>query len=142
MTENIGYTAANSLCYDVALQISKDGGKTWTNVTAEDDFPKEGLTVLLDYPTGTGRNTHDFVVTHMLSHSVGNKEAGDTETLAVTKTEKGLQVTLYSLSPIGIAWKPVQVSDDKDPDKSQTGVTQTQGTANVQEAANVQQDVL
>ncbi|MCD8397392.1 MAG: YDG domain-containing protein, partial [Lachnospiraceae bacterium] len=101
-----GYTTENSAVYDVTLMISFDGGLTWRKATAE-NFPADGLQVLLPYPEGTGRDTHDFVVTHMFTTTDFGKTPGDTENPAVTKTDEGLLVTVTGLSPIVIAWKEV-----------------------------------
>ena len=98
-----GATLENTVLHDVRLYCSQDGGKTWQEAT-EENFPKEGITVTLPYPDGTNAADFDFVVTHMLT--VAGK-AGQVETPAVTKTEKGLQFTVHSLSPIAISWKAV-----------------------------------
>lgn len=103
-----GYTAENFAAYDVQLLISLDGGGTWQPAT-EQDFPAEGITVTLPYPEGTGRDTHDFAVTHMftLTSSRLGTTAGETEQPPVEKTAEGLKVTFHGLSPVGIAWKAV-----------------------------------
>lgn len=98
-----GATLENTVLHDVRLYYSQDGGKTWQEAT-EDNFPEQGITVTLPYPDGTNAADFDFVVTHMLT--VAGK-AGQVETPAVTKTEKGLQFTVHSLSPIAISWKAV-----------------------------------
>ena len=106
VTVQAGYTQESFAAYDVQLLISLDGGKTWQAAT-EADFPEEGISVILPYPQGTGRDTHDFAVTHMFtltSIRLGTT-AGDTEQPPVEKTEAGLRVTFHGLSPVGIAWK-------------------------------------
>lgn len=117
---NAGYTEENTVVSDVKLQISADGGNTWIDAT-EENFPASGITILLPYPEGTGKNTHDFVVTHMFtvtSERLGTK-AGNTETPTVKKLDNGIQVTLKGLSPVSISWKAVSASTDK-PDSSTT----------------------
>ncbi|MCI8834874.1 MAG: hypothetical protein HFH24_05790 [Ruminococcus sp.] len=102
--EKQGYSGENTVVYDVKLQVSLDGGKTWENVTPE-NFPGEGLEVLLPYPEETNRADHDFIVTHMFTHEMNGHEPGEVETLEAEKAEEGLRFTVYSLSPIAIAWK-------------------------------------
>lgn len=101
-----GYTAANMEHYDVKLQFSVDGGKTWIDAT-EANFPSRGIRIHLDYPKGTGRYSHDFVVSHMFTVTSDrlNTTAGDTEQPTVTKLDDGIEVTLRGLSPVSIAWK-------------------------------------
>lgn len=49
---NEGYSADNTVLYDIEFVTSEDGGETWTPVTAE-NFPAEGIEVTLPYPKGT-----------------------------------------------------------------------------------------
>ena len=134
LTEKAGYTDANYVTYDLSLQISLDGGKTWVNVT-EENFPAKGVTVLLAYPEGTGKDTHDFIVTHMLSRPYGIYPAGHIEELPVTETSEGIQVTLYSLSPIGIAWKLEEVGDNTEPGNQKPDGSGTQTSTDTSTAA-------
>ncbi len=104
VTAEAAYTEENTVVYDVVLQISADGGITWTDAT-EEDFPIEGITVTLPYPDETD-SSYDFVVAHMFtitSERLGTV-AGEVEYPAVTKTANGIQVTLKGLSPVAIAW--------------------------------------
>ena len=102
LVQDAAYTAGNTAFYDVKLQYSLDGGNTWFEAT-EATFPKEGITVTLPYPSGTGKDTHNFRVVHMFTETSARlgTEAGKTETPLVTKTDSGLQVTLRGLSPRG-----------------------------------------
>ncbi|MCI8442800.1 MAG: hypothetical protein HFG27_09750 [Provencibacterium sp.] len=123
ITVQPGYTAENFSAYDVQLLISLDGGKSWQPAT-EKDFPAGGITVILPYPQGTGRQTHDFAVTHMftLTSARLGTTAGETEQPPVEKTEEGLKVTFHGLSPVGIAWKAVEEGgEDKPPVVTPTG---------------------
>ena len=61
---NEGYTAENTVLYDIELVISNDGGLTWVPAAAE-NFPKEGIEVTLPYPDGTNAEDYDFTVAHM-----------------------------------------------------------------------------
>ena len=84
------------------LQISTDGGATWTKATAA-NFPANGLTVTLPYPAGTN-NSYTFTVVHMFTTSDFGKTPGHTETPTVTNTADGLQFTVTGLSPISVGW--------------------------------------
>lgn len=109
LVQDAAYTAGNTAFYDVKLQYSLDGGQTWFEAT-EATFPTEGITVTLPYPSGTGKDTHNFRVVHMFtvtSTRLGT-EAGKTEIPAVTKTDSGLQVTLKGLSPVVIGWDKIE----------------------------------
>lgn len=99
---------ANIAVYDVELLINVNG-LGWQKVT-KDNFPSEGLTITLPYPSGTGRNTHDYVVSHMFTADMNGFYAGDIEYPTVTKTEKGLTFKVYGLSPVSIGWKEISSS--------------------------------
>lgn len=79
-------------------------GAGWEKVT-KDNFPSEGLTITLPYPSGTGRNTHDFKVTHMFTEDMNGFLAGDVEYPDADKTEKGISFKVKGLSPIAVGWK-------------------------------------
>lgn len=123
VTQNSEYTVANTTISDVKMQISLNGGTTWVGAT-EDDFPTEGITVKLPYPQGTGKDSHDFAVTHMFTVTSARlgTVAGETETPEVTKLDDGIQVTLKGLSPVVIAWKPVTTtpSDSETSEETKT----------------------
>ena len=103
---NVDRTTANGrwVSYDVKLQISNDGGKTWIDATPA-NFPSGGLTVTLPYPSGTGRNTHTFKVAHMFTVAMNGHAPGEVETPPVTNGPNGIQVTLHGLSPVVITWE-------------------------------------
>ena len=109
LVQDAAYTAGNAAFYDVKLQYSLDGGNTWFKAT-EATFPTEGITVTLPYPSGTGKDTHNFRVVHMFTETSARlgTEAGKTETPLVTKTDSGLQVTLNGLSPVVIGWDKIE----------------------------------
>ncbi len=103
-----GYSRGNTIFYDVKLQLSSDGGKTWRDAT-EADFSSQGIRVFFSYPQGTGKNTHDFLVTHMFTQTSSRlgTVAGNIEQPPVTKLDNGLEVTLKGLSPVSISWKTI-----------------------------------
>ena len=105
--ENQGYLKENTALYDVRLQISLDGGKTWETASPE-NFPPEGLPVTLPYPKGTNGTEYDFIITHMFTHEMNGHKPGEVEAPEVMKTEEGLRFTVHGLSPIAVAWKSVK----------------------------------
>ncbi|MCD8333373.1 MAG: hypothetical protein LUB60_04520, partial [Clostridiales bacterium] len=104
-----GYSAEDSVVYDVQLRILTDG--KWRDAT-EEDFPAEGIDVVITYPDGTGKNHHEYLLIHIFAATSArlNTVAGNTETPAVTKADDGIHVVLTGLSPILIAW--TETSDD------------------------------
>lgn len=68
-----------SVLLDVTLQVRGDDG-TLTTVAPE-NFPAEGVEVLLPYPQGTNRSC-TFVITHMIT---SGERAGQIETLKGTR---------------------------------------------------------
>lgn len=99
-----GYTDEYAVHYDVTLQFSLDGGETWITATAE-NFPTEGITIVLPYPEGTNAKEYEFIVSHMFtvtSERLGIK-AGDVELPEVEELKNGLRVTLKGLSPVIVA---------------------------------------
>ena len=103
-----GILLENVVVYDVQLLINVNG-TGWEPAT-EENFPAGGITVTLPYPSGTGKDTHDFTVAHMLTRDMNGMKAGDVEYPSVTKTDGGVQFRVYSLSPISIGWKTVKAS--------------------------------
>ena len=110
--EHQGYLKENTALYDVRLQISLDGGKTW-ELASPENFPPEGLPVTLPYPKGTNGTEYDFIITHMFTHEMNGYKPGEVEAPEVMKTEEGLRFTVHGLSPIAVAWKSVKA--DKPP---------------------------
>lgn len=98
-----GITETNMAVYDVELLINIDG-MGW-KPASKDNFPADGLTVTMPYPTGTGKNSHNFVAAHMFTADMNGFRAGDVEYPAVTKTEKGITFKVHGLSPVAIGWE-------------------------------------
>lgn len=101
-----GIAEADMAVYDVELLINI-AGTGWIPVT-KDNFPLDGLTITLPYPSGTGKDTHDFVVSHMFTAQMNGFYAGDVEYPAVTKTEKGITFKVHGLSPVAVGWTRAQ----------------------------------
>ncbi len=130
VTVSAGYTADNTLVYDVVLQYSTDGGTTWITAT-EDNFPAAGITVSLPYPSGTD-SSYEFTALHMFTETSTRLgiTAGGTETPTVTKTDEGLIFTLTGLSPVAISWKAVNTAaTETENSASQTEVTDPAGAS-------------
>lgn len=88
-----------SVLLDVTLQVRGDDG-TLTTVVPE-NFPAEGVEVLLPYPQGTDRSC-TFVITHMIT---SGERAGQIETLKGIKTKDGILVRFTSMSPVCITYR-------------------------------------
>ncbi|WP_207709449.1 S-layer homology domain-containing protein, partial [Pseudoflavonifractor sp. 60] len=107
---NSGVPQANTAVYDVELQISTDGGTTWTKATAG-NFPANGLTITLPYPAGTN-SSYTFTMVHMFTTSDFGKTPGDIETPRVINTASGLQFTVTGLSPVSVGWTAPATTPD------------------------------
>ncbi len=124
-----GHSSKNSVFYDVVLQTLENNGTTWKTVTAE-NFPKEGVTLVIPYPEGTNRFGFDFIVTHMFTVAMNGYKPGDVEILNAEKTDNGLKVTVSSLSPIGISWVALDEEEETptQPDEKETSSKQDETT--------------
>ena len=83
--------------YDIALMYY-DNGK-WVPVD-ENNFPAEGVNVVLPYPNGTD-SKDTFQIVHMLT---GTGFEGKIEKIAHTRETDGLRFHVTSLSPFGVSW--------------------------------------
>lgn len=107
------------IVYDIELQRYK-AGEGWRAVTKE-EFPKDGLAIEVPYPEGTGKDTHDFTVSHVFTDDMNGYKAGDVENPAVTKTDTGVRFTVNGLSPIAIGWKEIVPETTPDADTGGNG---------------------
>ncbi|NBI61040.1 hypothetical protein D3Z53_24260 [Lachnospiraceae bacterium] len=92
--------------YDVEL-LANINGAGWEKVT-KDNFPADGLSVTLPYPSGTGRETHHFTAAHMFTEDMNGYKAGDVEYPEVANTNSGITFKVNGLSPIAVGWKDVK----------------------------------
>lgn len=97
-----GLTDEHTVVYDVVLMVNINGGG-WKTATKE-NFPSNGLTVVIPYPEGTDRTKHDFIVSHMFTEEMNGHKPGEIEYPSVTKTTEGLEFKVNGLSPISIGW--------------------------------------
>ena len=108
---------------DVKLMVSTDGGSTWTVATAE-NFPAEGIDVVLPYPDGTNGDEYSFSVAHMIGTSANGKTAGEIEKPGTTNTSSGISTHFNGLSPVMITWtknsSPSKKDDSKSKEKAHT----------------------
>ena len=105
---------------DITLKIKNADG-IWETVTAE-NFPKEGVSVLLPYPEGTDKDGYFFTVSHMITSGA---KAGEVEILDAVEEDDGLRVVFTSLSPVAITYQeeaeepaPVQAEKEEAKDDS------------------------
>ena len=89
----------NSVLMDVSLKI-RNADDEWIPVDPN-DFPEDGVEVLLPYPEGTNR-TYTFVITHMIT---SGEHAGEIEVLNYQAEADGLRVLFTSMSPVCVAYQ-------------------------------------
>lgn len=84
--------------YDIALKYY-DGSK-WIPVN-ENNFPAEGVDVVLTYPNGTD-SKDTFQIVHMLTKT--GSEGKIEKFTHITKETDGMRFHVTSLSPFGVSW--------------------------------------
>ena len=107
------------MLYDVILEYMDADGE-WKSVSRE-NFPENGIEVVLPAVKGTTPATHVYKVAHMFTMNMRGKNAGDVEYPVPTayQNEEGawmLKFTVNGLSPIMVAAVPI-------PEAPQTGDT-------------------
>ena len=123
--EILGSNPEGTQVYEVEVQVSLDGGKTWVAATA-DNFPGKGVDVTIPYPVGTDRNGFDFVVSHLIVLGCNGQEPGAIEYLTPRKTNSGLVVHVMSASPFTVGWKAADAqkednAGENDPEENEAG---------------------
>ena len=96
-----------SMLLDVSLQIKTAGGELIP--VDPENFPEEGVEVLLPYPEGTDRS-YTFVITHMIT---SGERTGEIEVLSYRAERDGLRVRFTSMSPVCITYlvkQPAEVT--------------------------------
>lgn len=89
----------NSVLMDVSLKI-RNADDEWIPADPN-DFPEDGVEVLLPYPEGTNR-TYTFVITHMITLG---EHAGEIEVLNYQAEADGLRVHFTSMSPVCVVYQ-------------------------------------
>ena len=111
----------NSVLMDVLLKI-RNTDDEWIPVDPN-DFPEDGVEVLLPYPDGTNR-TYTFVITYMIT---SGEHAGEIEVLNYQAEADGLRVYFTSMSPVCVAYQA---------GSSSSTVTMTVGDTTSQSGSN------
>ena len=99
LTANLSGRKDGTAFYDIALMTWDATGSKWIPVN-ENNFPANGVDVVLKYPTGTTSND-TFKIVHMLTTA---GKAGQVEEVKFTKKSDGLHFHVDSLSPFGVSW--------------------------------------
>ncbi|MCI6021232.1 MAG: hypothetical protein MRZ64_06025, partial [[Bacteroides] pectinophilus] len=115
-----GIDKENTTVVDATVMITMDGGLTWQEATAE-NFPKEGVDVIIPYPAGIDPAANDFVIGHLIAHGYNNAKVGSMEYFTPQKTEQGLKIHVMSASPFVVAWKEIPASGNVEEVKNDTG---------------------
>ena len=104
-----GLSKEDTSVVEVTIKISKDGGQTWTEITSNNanEFPAEGVEVVIPYPAGTNAAGYDFVIGHLVVLGCNGRTPGDMEFYNPTETANGLKIRIYSASPFVIGYKEV-----------------------------------
>lgn len=116
----------NSVLMDVSLKI-RNADDEWIPADPN-DFPEDGVEVLLPYPEGTNR-TYTFVITHMITLG---EHAGEIKVLNYQAEADGLRVHFTSMSPICVAYQagsPSAVTITVGDTTSQSGSNPATGAA-------------
>ena len=98
--------ARRTVIFDVQLMITENGVPR--PATAEELAGRGRIPVVLPYPEGTNAEGYRFAVAHMITTETGGYRPGDIETPEVTAMADGLHVTLQGLSPVMIAYSPME----------------------------------
>lgn len=115
---NVIIPSQNSLVQEIEIQVSLDGGINFVKATP-DNFPKEGVKIVLPYPEGTNGTEYNFTVSHLITMNCNGLHAGTVVQETVNKTKDGLEMIVKSASPFAIGWYKIgseQASQDDDDD--------------------------
>jgi hypothetical protein len=91
---------------DVELKFKNEAGD-W-EVAHGENFPEDGVSILLPYPENTNKDDFIFVVTHLIT---SGEHAGSLEILNVSAEADGLHVIVTSLSPIAITYQNMNTTN-------------------------------
>ena len=109
-------TDATSAIYDVTLWYHPGEDDSVWQKADKNHWPKSGkITVVLPYPEGTSKNTHNFNVTHMFTVEMNNNKPGTFEYPTVEKTDEGISFQVSGLSPITLGWTRIQEAPTPNP---------------------------
>lgn len=107
----------NTLIQEIEIKVSLDGGKTFVEATP-DNFPKEGVKIVLPYPKGTNGKEYNFTVSHLITMNCNGLKAGDVVQETVNKTDQGLEIVVKSASPFAIGWYKIGSEQPAQPEQT------------------------
>ncbi len=99
---------------NLTAYVMENGRK---RAVTKEDFPAEGLDVLVPYPEGSNAS-NDFQIAHVFETDMNGFKAGDIETPAAVKNSEGLKVRVKGLSPFLVAWTEGSAEEAKPDGKS------------------------
>ncbi len=102
----------NIAVYDIKLMVRRDNEWEW-ELVEDEEFPRDGLSVMIPYPKKSDPDTDDYTAVHMFDDAVYENQPGDIEDMTKTtaKHEDGLCFTVHALSPVGVGWAEGQAAD-------------------------------
>ncbi len=119
----------NTFVMDIKVKLYINGSTDYVYAT-KDNFPSDGVDVLIPYPEGTSKDDFEFVINHLVTMGCNGRNVGDMEVFSsyntsdawkVTKEESGLRIHIMSASPFSIAWqKSDNIPKDNEPDEPGT----------------------
>ncbi len=96
-----GVAEKNISVSDVAVKWKTSGSL----VDILERYPKgTNITIIMSYPNGTAKTTHNFIAAHMFTHEIAGFKPAAIEPLSATATDIGVQFTVTSLSPVSLGW--------------------------------------
>ena len=104
---NNGEEHSNAVLFSVELKIEG-------TVAAANNFPEDGVEVVIPYPAGTDKNV-SFSLTHMFAETYGGNAAGEMEHPSFWLEDDGIHFIVHSLSPILLAWNEPDPEPDPGP---------------------------
>ena len=115
MARNTSILSSNVMVYELKLLVNKGNG--WEEATA-DNFPTNGITVTIPFPTEQSKNAEYFTVAHMFGANANGHKAGEIEFPTANKitqtneegTGSGIRFTVTGFSPVAIGWSDQNTS--------------------------------
>ena len=115
MARNTSILSSNVMVYELKLLVNKGNG--WEEATA-DNFPTNGITVTIPFPTEQSKNAAYFTVAHMFGANANGHKAGEIEFPTANKitqtneegTGSGIRFTVTGFSPVAIGWSDQNTS--------------------------------
>ena len=121
----------NTIVMDVKVKLYINGSTDYVYATRE-NFPSDGVDVLIPYPEGTSKDGFEFVINHLVTMGCNGGTVGDMEVFSsynasdawkITKGDDGLTIHVMSASPFSIAWQKSE-NIPKNPEPGEPGTTE------------------